>query len=560
MVKDILKEEGLFITEFSDNFFDEYINQDIKLKEIIQNIADKTMRLQEEAKENIWHCILHTVLEEICPQGLAEYFDLEKYNVHQQFYNMLSEFYKDSFFLEMDVSQAILYNLYRCDGKNGENYDLNKEYERFKKWDLDELIKEYGELFSYGRGKKDHYVDLVSGLELLRKNCEKQKRKAKVYFSQLTEDNILSLDRSFPRLNVLYIGNDKFQDYLYHIKKRKEMLQSLQEYIKKLDKDSNSKPLHYIWEKMTDFNTINIIAKFLVERIESERINEKDLKAYEEWMTDNYAVLFRRIEDMPNILTRLLILKQAFSYILKNSTNLKGMDISGMLLNELTQFLAKINGRYKDIRDIILEVAVLVRWKIEAGEELDIEQWIKELETEYSVDLFETLYVSLNIDDSLYKAARKHDCGKFEEEKIEENKCLTVGMHSGIMDGFEYLKRCDLLKVIKEQKFINDKIKLAKILKEQGWLVTERYYAYLGQANADAYENTYIGRICTKVYNEKEAKEYSKKYQEETKYIEEIIRPYLLSEDKNIIFENPDIKKFDEYTKVFDLLLYHFYI
>lgn len=562
VASEILKEEGLFITEFSDSFFENYIKQDIRLEKIIQDIADKTLRLQEETKENIWHCILYTTLNEICPQGLEVYFDFDKYNAYPQFYNILSGFYKEPFFLKIDVAQAILYNLYRCN-EGEDTYDLNENYGCSVEGDLDKLINEYKELFSYGRGKKEHFVDLVPGLELLRRNSEKHKNKTKVCFLQLTEDRKLILDRSYAKLNILFVGNDKFQNYLYHIKS-KENYQNILKNIKNLNKDTKCKPLHYVWEKMTDFNTINIVAKFFVELIGRDNITKKELKVYEEKIAYFYSILFKRIGDMPNILTRLLILKQAFSYIKENPKSKNNIDISPMLLDELTRFLARINGRYKYIQDTVLEVAVLVRWKIEKDETLDIQRWIRELETEYSSDLFETLLVSLNLDENLYKYKngniQKYTYNEIEEADTEKNKCLTIERRSGRIDDFGYLKRCDLLKVIKDYKYTTDKAELARCLKEQGWGVAERYYTFLGQISPNIYEDTFMGRICTKTYSEQEKEALPKQYEEETRFIEETIRPYLLSEYKNIIYESLDMDKYDEYIDVFNFLLYHFFI
>lgn len=73
--------------------------------------------------------------------------------------------------------------------------------------------------------------------------------------------------------------------------------------------DKDTAPLQYVWEKSTNFNTLNVMAKFLMMLINEEKKKQK-IPNNEIGVIVKRVIsfeLFYAIRFMPNILTKLLV-------------------------------------------------------------------------------------------------------------------------------------------------------------------------------------------------------------------------------------------------------------
>ncbi len=539
--------EELFISEFSDDFFKKRLQSDDGLEDFIRECSDEVEN--REKKGGVWHCILDVAVEKICKKGLGSYFDFNKYfGGDYGLQKIMAGFYGEPFFLKLDVAQAITYNLCRL-GKE-DVYDMEDGYD-VKIWEED-----FRGILDIGRKmpEKDLAVDLIPGLERLEEKYNDAAERSRVRFPRMADGGKITLEQNFSGLNVLYIGNERFQTYLSRSGPKKAYFKDFMGYIAVLDKVGNE-PQQYVWEKMTGFNAINIMAKFLTEMAGKGGCSQrKDVRNFMESLMKDHSYLFRQIMEMPNVLTRLLFLKQVFAYGFGMEDNMKW----GYLQN-INRLLFGKNDRYKEIRESILETAVYTRWMMGGG--LDIGTWQRELEKEYPIEVFEELLLSVNIGDGWH--CMKDAGVDLEEMKGEEGTAylfLELKRKGFRMDGLcRYERKCRLLQNIKDFKYFEYSRELAVRLLGQGWFhkSSGNLLKPLNGELERMTEQTPLGRICSiKDHSELAGEEYEK-FMETAEELEKALRPCLLSNYKNVIFENTYMEEEKVYEEIINYLLYH---
>lgn len=552
--KEKLKEEGLFITEFKNEFFEDFLREE---KEIVQEIEDLSKEYKKEYEEKcekegketedvIWCFIIKAALRKISEHLPKVKIDLMDGIQNIYLRNIVLKFYFEPLFFDFDVAQKIAYNLYRCTREEHDIYNLGGKEEGTEE-DCEIVWEEYGKLFLSGRKieNKDPTIDLLSGLQKL------QVPKSRVCFSGCVDGEELLLESDFASLNFLYLGNEKFQKYLRHEEKSNKYLDDLLKNIEILN-EIKDVPLHYIWEKMTNYNTANIISKFVIEFISKTNYTKEDGIEFIESISQGTDTLLNQITDMPNVLTRLIFLKKVFLTISKVYRNSTLSDISGGVLCELRDALKSINNRYKFMQGAVLELSVVAYWKWnrEQGKKLNIVKWIEGIEKEYSLDAFRKVLVAYSLEDEFLKVGTIH-----------------IGPYRGIlkkyseeydMIHYEPVGIIDIIQCLGDKVYIENANDLAKEIQKKGWLTTESYYNVEVEESEHKYQ---YNEICfTETYNEvKEKKKYVKlKAINTNEHIENILKPHLLSAYKNIIFENINIEDIQNKGKeIINLLLYH---
>ncbi len=537
--------EKLFISEFSEDFFTGRCQSEEGLEDFIRGCADKVKERKE--KGGIWHCILDVAVEEVCKDGLWRCFDFNKYfygNRGRQ--KLMADFYGEPLFLKLDVAQAITYNLCRLGEKD--------EYDMEDSRDVEIWEEDFKDILDIGRKmpEKDMAVDLLPGLDRLKDRYNSVPERAGVYFPRLVNGCRITLERNFSGLNVLYIGNERFQSYLSRLGTKKAYLREMMGYIAALDK--GNEPQQYAWEKMTGFNAINIIAKFLTEMAKKEGCTQRKLvSSFMKNIMEEYYYLFRQIMEMPNVLTRLLLLKQIFAYG-------SGMEdkMAWDYLRDVNRLLFGVNDRYKEIQECILEIAVYTRWMI--GGRRDIGTWLEELEKEYPIRLFEEQLFSLNIGNGWY-CNRVTTITKDRMEWAEERAFLFLELKkdaSKIGGLTRYERKCRLLQDIKNLRYFDCRAELSQKLQEKKWF-------HIGSANLSEnlrrqYERasvrTPLGKICTKTLAEAH-EEGCEEFVDTVEELEKALRLCLLSEYKNVIFENTFMEEEKIYEEIKNYLFYH---
>lgn len=274
-IRKVMK-ENIFITEFSNDFFEnaikefEEIRPDINFEKIVTTVKQEIV----ESKQGIWHCIFSVLLKEcvvnICEENTSEQINDFKSKIDNDIYC----FYQNSNLLTLDVAQKIMYDLSRL-GRHVK-YDLEDNSE----WDLNQL-EEYLDWIHIGRkeyiqpeskankeGYKELSVDLKQDLNRMKEKYKNSLYQPMVYFPEIT-DNIIDLENSYIELNLTYIGNEKFRNYLWKVNQKPsdDLLPMLQQIIIKLN--TLEIPLQYIWEKMTGINSIYIIGKGINQVLEN---------------------------------------------------------------------------------------------------------------------------------------------------------------------------------------------------------------------------------------------------------------------------------------------------
>ncbi len=567
--KDLL-EEGFSIVEFSPEFFEEQMKDDGTaqyVQDIIQRIQGKQEKekiqngkdFQQKKTFPAWRAILSELMADLCPEGIVESFRIATDpDGVGQLYPLLVEFYSDPDLLCFDVAQTIIYNLYRLEEMS--EFDMEKDGgELWKEEELDVFweigrkrlekkeTEEIGKKKRYNRDEKEMEIDFLPDLDRL---AEKYKGKAKpaVYFTQFREGTKIRLEDGFRELEALYISNEKFQDFLHQFKV-KDCCEMLEKNVKKLN-EITGLPLHYIWEKMTYFNTINILAKFFLKYMEKENDvrTKKEAEIFIEWLCKDQKYLFRQIRSMPNVLTKLLLLKEAFAYIEKFSR----YDI-GKFLRELTLFLAQVNDKYLALQRELVRRAMLVRWNM--SEKKQKTTWISELEEEYSADLFAIWLLSLNITDELVNVNLEKDCTL---TALENKFVFRHGKQK--IDPFEVMRKERLLEIIMKGKYCDTAKELAKILKDNGWLSTNPI-TYVGEVEKDGYIEGPTGPICTAVHGKDKVTGVKIDIDEnrQAMELEKTMKEWLLSEYKNVMYENTYSQDDEKYKETLNFLLYHFF-
>lgn len=555
--KEKLKEEGLFITEFNDVFFESCLKEGKEIEKIVQEIEDlskeykkeyeeKCEKEGKEAEDVIWCFIIKAAIKKISEHLPKVKIDLMDWIQNIYLRDIMLKFYFEPLFFEFDVAQKLAYNLYRCAKEEHDIYNLGGKEEGTEK-DYEIVWEEYGKLFLSGRKIEniDPIIDLLPGLQKL------QVPKSRVRFSGCVDGEKLFLESDFASLNFLYLGNEKFQKYLRHEEKSNKYLDNLLNNIEILN-ENDEIPLHYIWEKMTNFNTANIISKFVIEFISKTNYTKEDGIEFIESISQGTDTLLNQITDMPNVLTRLIFLKKVFSTISKVYRKSTLSDISGGVLCELRDVLKSINNRYKFMQEVVLKFSVVTYWKWnrEQGKKLNIVKWINGIEKEYSLDTFRKVLVAFNLEDQFLKVGTIHVGpfrGKFEKYSVEYDT-----IH------YEPVSIPDIIQCLGDKVYFENANDLAAKIKEKGWLTTESFYNVEAEESKHKYA---YNEICfTETYNEdKEKKKYDKLTAINTnEHIENILKPHLLSAFENIIFENINIEETQNKDKeIINLLLYH---
>lgn len=518
MIRECLRREGLFLTDLEASFFESYLQSQNGLEIAIDAIKEKVAVRLKNSKENIWHCIFDVVLKEVFDDNIGEYLQLNKYTTNENLENLLSEFYRDPFFLKLDVAQKLLYNLERlCDY---EMYDI-ETVNGFEMWEK-QFVK-------YMEQKEEIETDVFSGLVKLRDKRKKHEKSMRIFFPEITNDGRIMVETSFRELNILYLTNEKYVDYLCHNRYDLSWYSVLVESIKKFHV---TEELHYVWEKATNFNTINLISKFSEEFMRKKGVYNNDMLQYLKRNIGELQDIFLYIQQMPNILTRLLVLKQSFNYILNNGNLEDNLFESEIYL--LKNFLARNNYRYAGIQKDLLEISVLIRWKLECERDSDIRnRWADELKKEYPMEMFETLFLSLSIKKSVYHLSDYVEYNGTQTKMWDEKcRCLAWRGRSGLDDVFCYLQKEKLLKVIDENRYEDCVDNLCQALMEQGWISGEA--------------------LCAIV-----SRDASIDMSGESERLKKEIENWLLSEEVGVIFESIHISKKCE--EIFKFLLYHIY-
>ena len=246
---------------------------------------------------------------------------------------------------------------------------------------------------------------------------------------------------------------------------------------------------------------------------------------------------------MPNILTKLLVLKQSFNYILDNSYLKDGVFCPSVMLNGLNDFLKLNNWKYREIQDITLKISVLVRWKLDDRKNEELRKgWISELKREYPEELFERLFVSLNLEDSIdfYQSKRNEDNENQIDQWDEKCKCLGWGVRAGIDDIFSCQAKERLLKIIDEYIYEDCLEKVRDFIICQKGVSKETIYEVVAKGEVELSDLDYDTVFGNDI---------------ERKKIEEIVKKWLLSEEAGVIYESINFSY--DCEKIFKLLLYH---
>lgn len=548
--KAMLGKEKLFISEFSDDYFKRRLQPEEDLEKFIRGCSDEVKERQKGG--DIWHCILDVAVEKVCKEGLGNCFGSNSFfDGNRDCQELVADFYREPFFLKLDVAQAITYNLCRLGEKD--TYDMEES------GDVESWEEYFRDFLDIGRKmpEKDLAIDLIPGLDRLEGKYKDVADRSRVYFPKMVTGSRITLERNFAGLNVLYIGNEKFQAYLSRSGNKKAYFKDMEGYIAALDKENE--PQQYAWEKMTGFNAINIIAKFLTEMAKAGggRRN-KGIPDFIKDVVSEYYYLFQQVMEMPNILTRLLLLKQIFNYG-------SGMEekMSWGYLHNINSLLLGKNDRYKEIQECVLEVAVYIRWVIGEGNGMEAETWLKELEKEYPIELFEELMLYLNVRDGWYcKKKISINIGKNIDElkKSGDMKYVAQALRENVKEintkWIEY-EGYDILKDIRDLRYFKYRKELSRRLQRQGCfhISSPNFLEYLRREGEEGSELMPLGRICTKTHSE--LKGGVGEFVETEQELEKALRRCLLSDCKNVIFENTFMEEEQAYEKIMNFLFYH---
>lgn len=591
MKKDELRKEGLFITDFSNSFFEELTHNNEDLESYIQKIADKVNYLIEQGECKIWNCIFSELIKDLYPSRIKSVLGLvEAEQRYPEFYTLLSDFYTDPVFLTWDIAQKIMYNLNRLSDLGEYNLDEELDLEVLESCGADALISIGRQKYSKISGgekttrvdanknkkyvkkssEKDLRTELIPDLERLDKRYTEYRQKMifPVYLPQNVKDSKIVLENDLISLNLLYSCNERFQRFLYHMDFDSNCYSMLKYQIEALNMYSDL-PIHYIWEKMTSYNTICIMAKLIMELTIKEGLRTKKEKStfIEYIIKDSLRYLFRQIRCMPNVLTRLLFLKIVFNYIMN-----KPREVVYDYLGETTKFLAFVNAPYQKLQESLLAMAVMVRWHI--GKKHNRINWLSELEKEYNIETFKIWILSLNITADLTNQSMFFDEAKSDSlTKVEnwilyreyraENKIenlIKIENLNKIENLIKFVRKSRLLEKVKEKKYILYSKELANDLQKDGWISIDSIIERASEQDEYCYEEALWGKIFAETYSDEELKEGTIVIWDDCiDNIEKAIKPWLLSEYDKVIFENIIIDEDRILEIILKSLLYHFF-
>ena len=102
-----LKEEGLFITEFNNNFFEDFLKNNNEIEELIQDIENLSKKYKtkyqekgkRDGKDATWHFIITAALKKIKEYRPEIQVDLDDSFLAPQLKYIVSEFYSEQQFL-----------------------------------------------------------------------------------------------------------------------------------------------------------------------------------------------------------------------------------------------------------------------------------------------------------------------------------------------------------------------------------------------------------------------------------------------------------------------------
>lgn len=576
------QEKHLIMNEFNNAFFEKILENSQEWNEAVKKIAKQINASKDFDEQKVWKSIFHKAIETVVPNGICQALELSQDRVIEkkyfELYNLLYGFYADPDFLCLDMAQEIQYNLYRLEEPI--EIDLNDYEEECKEW-IEIGRKKYGE-------EKEFFTDFEQDMQRLKEKYKECPKRSVAMFCEV-EDCKICVDANFLDLNLAYMGNEKFQDYLFHFEKRPRAdWKNLMDLIKKLDRIGVS--MHYIWEKMTNFNAVCIVAKFFLHTVKNcygEDITAKKQQEYVQNMSEKNRCLFRRILEMPNYLTRLLILKQILSYI-ERQNPLVIQD----LLEKFTVYLAEINNRYENIREKVLLLSILVKWELDTDNNRKIDRWHESLDKEYPLSLYEKLYVSTDIPCDLFMTNQNLndiDLSQFKEKEyyglilrgIQIKRRL--GEYKDFQVILELWRKLSYMKFIEEEPRMNETF--AKKLVEAGFVPLDKeMLANMSRENEIEYEETPQGEIykaenCVEGQIQNDGIKENIKFEikdglngrtfesqnqcgdEIEKRVKTMVQPYLLSQYQYLLFENT--MEFEEDTKIIGIvncLFYHFYL
>lgn len=568
------EKEGLCLTEFNDAVFQNKTKETPELEYIADEIIEKIKRKSYYNKQNSWHCILEGILEVVVPNGIREALEHSKDRFieakYAELYRLIIGFYSNSLLLQIDVAQELQYNLLRLGKTEVVNWETeNKEVIReYEKW-ISIGRKKYGGNVEKTTGKEDEIIDentkdiyseLFDDLSRLQKKYE-GKAKPQVHFhSNSIEKEKIFIEEDWRELNLTFIGNEEFQDYLYHVGYQGKYYKTLTALIMQLNE--LDLPMQYMWEKMTNFNVICILGKFFWNISGSgldKEITKKKQKMFLEQMIESEKYLFREIRNMPNYLTRLLLLKQVFAYIEKCL-------FKEDLLEQVKNFFMKFNGPYRQIRGIVLTLAPLIKWKIEEKETLNRIKWMDSLKAEYPDSLFEELYLSsdcravekINIPPSSGEKWNVRDTMILNE--LQSKVLLMERDHLYENGGWllEYKRKKKYLDLVsqKNYRYANNSRDFSEMLIRNEYIPFEELLSE-DEELQEGFIETPFGKLFVEyeIDDLKKGEKKTDKNKMEEK-IEKIIKYNLLSEYNNVIYENTEKIKYEEYI---NNILYHFY-
>lgn len=617
-----IMEDDLFIREFNSEFFEDILKEPGKYfdgvndPEDFQNYIKTLTKIVKEKKktkkEKIWHCIFETLIQENYEMEKEEEVNFLETRVKNNsdievLQNMIYNFYKDPYFFSFDLAQKINYNLSRLGDRqefcfNTDDYNSLIELEDYIEW-IHIGRQEYGK-------EKSIYENLQSDLKRLKEKY-KENPEPKVYFSEITKKDVISVENNYMELNISYIGNEKFRDYLCG-KTKKDGLPTLRmilELIKKLN--NTNVDMQYIWEKMTGLNAVYIVGKYICNIFEydpilSEIPNQKQKEIVENWIEQEHE-LFCFIKNMPNCLTKLLLLKQVFAYVEEK----KDQNSRNQLLKIFLEELKKICYTYYNKQKVICAFSVLLRWELAQPQEREIDKWQEELEEEYPQSVFEELYLSSSMNRNVemvnelvctnpHLPKYKMLYNKFVSE-IGGKDITELSKSGNVEMVFKLLKENEILEFLSENRHVKDSKKLATEMKNAGYIMIDKLVIEEDE-NEDHYKDEHLWKykqkkfskeeydhICIavdeeddieveilrdeedhlKIANVKNAVKIIEDFEmefveekDEKEYIEVManeMKPYLLSDYYYIMFESMgDIEENNKLNKIVNLLLYHF--
>lgn len=510
------------IKEFSENFFEKEIEkQKIEATDITRVVNEVRERQQQSSKCNggIWTDIFQVLMQN---HTIGDYLKLDNQN-NSGVGKVLDKLYSSNLFFYFEMAQLIKYNLERLEGSSEYDFD---EIERFEKYiRIDKKDSEENIIID---GLPEH-LDMIADKyknekELVR--FEKRMEMREIY-------PVLYLDDMFPEANFLYIANEKFRNFIYR-KRNAISLEKMKDLIKYLEKDSSA-DMVYLWERMTNFNVLILIAEFcgkVCGNLTDRQIQE---------VLERYKKQIYQIEQMPNTLTRIIFLKIAFEYLctVPNAEYLK------CELRNFNQYLEMNSMKYGIFVNRIMKHAMVIRWNYGDEDAHDKCCWEKELSKEFSMKLFRQWRESLNIRNVMSHYAGKNksriaiitgqnDVTDEGYDAVVHNNIQELCLSLTVQDVIEKYKKTLLLSYIIQ---MDDDDKIAEKMLDDNWSVEFINYNDLVEAP--------IGDIVTDTVEETAGKIIQAKDEEQVKYyLKKEVELWRTSKLKKVMIEKiPENKK-----------------